>query len=41
MLTKQIGGYAYVYRVRDTKTKEVFALKQMICQVLYCSNVDL
>jgi AP2-associated kinase len=26
------GGYAYIYKVRDAMTGEIFALKKMICQ---------
>lgn len=31
--SQSIGGYAYVYKVQDVKSKEIYALKQMICQV--------
>jgi serine/threonine protein kinase len=29
------GGYGYIWRVQDTRTGNYYALKKMICQVLY------
>lgn len=28
------GGYGYIWKAHDIKTKEKFAVKKMICQVL-------
>lgn len=29
------GGYGYIWKAHDIKTKEKFAVKKMICQVYY------
>ena len=35
------GGYGYVWKAFDTKTKEVFAVKKMLCQVINPLYIEL